>query len=195
MSVFTRLDNLFSPISNYRNYRDALSTAVSHNAYPIFPYLAVDLRDVTFANDGNPSYLDESSTLVNLEKIEILGRTIDQVLDFQRHAQYQFKLPKTFHASLLKTKLMTEEEMHKRSVAIHPVMSQLELENSPRHVPLKPLVHWSDQDISEWVRQYPNCKEYLNHQDKFGWTLLHKAAADPSKIGVSTFTRSQYTSE
>lgn len=49
------MKELMSMTHNFRNYRDKLRNI----APPAIPYIGVTLQDLTFIDDGNPSFLGE----------------------------------------------------------------------------------------------------------------------------------------
>ena len=73
VQTFTKLDAVFRPQNNYHNYRK-----LKWNK-PTIPFLAVHLRDLTFINDANPTFLDEEKMVVNFEKMVLTHETISKL--------------------------------------------------------------------------------------------------------------------
>ena len=74
--VFVKLDEVFKPQSNYHNYRKI------KRPKPSIPFLAVHLRDLTYINDGNMTYMDgdsEGSVVINFEKMILTLESIQSI--------------------------------------------------------------------------------------------------------------------
>jgi RasGEF domain len=56
--IFTRLQNLMSIVSNFKQYRAALTKIAPTT--PCIPLIALFLSDLTFLDDGNPDEVDIS---------------------------------------------------------------------------------------------------------------------------------------
>jgi len=66
---------------------------------PIMPYLGVNLSDLTFTEDGNPTYVPsgiEGVTAINFSKFRLVSKILANILLFQK-MPYDFKIePKTY---------------------------------------------------------------------------------------------------
>ncbi|KAJ3343459.1 RasGEF [Gonapodya sp. JEL0774] len=93
--VWASLNKLISNEENHRVYRTCIRTLrdkLGPDA-PCLPYLGVFLADLTFAEDGNPTYLtdsDRAAGVVNFAKFALVSRIIAQVEQFQK-VSYDFK--------------------------------------------------------------------------------------------------------
>lgn len=62
------LEDLMTPIGNYKAYRAYIENL--DLAKPFIPVISLILKDILFANDGNPTYLNNSTEkLINFSKI------------------------------------------------------------------------------------------------------------------------------
>jgi len=80
---YEELMQLTHVTNNCRAYRDKLKTLTS----PALPYLGLYLKDLTFIEDGNMTYLEES--VVNFQKMRMLAGIFKSISEFQRHS-YNF---------------------------------------------------------------------------------------------------------
>ncbi|KXS20307.1 ras GEF [Gonapodya prolifera JEL478] len=93
--VWASLNKLISNEENHRVYRTSIRTLrdkLGPDA-PCLPYLGVFLADLTFAEDGNPTYLNEADRLagtINFAKFALVSRIISQVEQFQK-VSYDFR--------------------------------------------------------------------------------------------------------
>jgi hypothetical protein len=76
--VFESLEVLMASSYNYNAYRVALREAQP----PCLPYFGVFLRDFTFIDVGNPTFIKEN--FVNVEKLKMLGSVAHDIERFQQ---------------------------------------------------------------------------------------------------------------
>eukprot|EP01103_Thecamoeba_quadrilineata_P012183 TRINITY_DN3079_c0_g1_i1.p1 TRINITY_DN3079_c0_g1~~TRINITY_DN3079_c0_g1_i1.p1 ORF type:complete len:579 (+),score=113.02 TRINITY_DN3079_c0_g1_i1:81-1817(+) len=76
---FAALEVLMDSRHNYRNYREALSKS----KLPALPFLGVYLRDLTFVEEGNPVYTDKTSSVLNVERLKLLGTVLSELKEYQ----------------------------------------------------------------------------------------------------------------
>lgn len=70
--TFSQFESLIDPSRNHRRYRIFMSKMEP----PIIPFMPLLLKDMTFAHEGNKTYLE--SGLINFEKmVSLPGGTID----------------------------------------------------------------------------------------------------------------------
>ena len=63
LEIVNELEEFSSPLRNFKKYRDILLATILNGVYnqqPVIPYMATHLKDLTFAEDGNPDYISES---------------------------------------------------------------------------------------------------------------------------------------
>ena len=76
--ILQQVEQTLSPLRNFRNYRNSLSTSMTNNQ-PVVPYLAGHLKDLIFANEGNTTDGDNND-LVSFEKLSMVGKIINQLV-------------------------------------------------------------------------------------------------------------------
>jgi RasGEF domain len=86
------LNALMSPDQNQGKYRKVFG----HCSLPAIPFQAVLLRDLTFIEDGNRTFVDEEGTLINLRKMELLAKVVQSVLKMQ-HITYDYRVEPVVH--------------------------------------------------------------------------------------------------
>lgn len=97
----------FAPYNNFRTYRESESVCSA----PFVPFMAVHLSDLTFIDEGNATHLTrEERRLVNLEKVELMARSIKQALRGQTKL-YSFAPLISVQALLVKSKTFDELTM------------------------------------------------------------------------------------
>ncbi|RKP04316.1 hypothetical protein CXG81DRAFT_8459 [Caulochytrium protostelioides] len=90
--VWIRLDKFVSAEGSYRNYRNHLRQLRESNpGCPVVPYLGVNMSDLTFSEDGNPTLMAHDDTLINFGKFQLISRGFDQILELQRN-QYPYRV-------------------------------------------------------------------------------------------------------
>ncbi|XP_031701758.1 rap guanine nucleotide exchange factor 3 isoform X1 [Anarrhichthys ocellatus] len=67
--IYCAYERLMDPSRNHRAYR----LAVAKLSPPYIPFMPLLLKDMTFINEGNPSYVDK---LVNFEKVRMIAKTV-----------------------------------------------------------------------------------------------------------------------
>uniref|UniRef100_UPI0037E86689 rap guanine nucleotide exchange factor 3 isoform X2 n=1 Tax=Semicossyphus pulcher TaxID=241346 RepID=UPI0037E86689 len=70
--IYCAYERLMDPSRNHRAYR----LAVAKLSPPYIPFMPLLLKDMTFINEGNPSYVDK---LVNFEKMRMIAKTVNIV--------------------------------------------------------------------------------------------------------------------
>eukprot|EP01103_Thecamoeba_quadrilineata_P018761 TRINITY_DN733_c0_g1_i2.p1 TRINITY_DN733_c0_g1~~TRINITY_DN733_c0_g1_i2.p1 ORF type:complete len:300 (+),score=48.08 TRINITY_DN733_c0_g1_i2:720-1619(+) len=118
--LLDEFNEMMSPKQNYKNYR-ALEQTKDPSDAPVFPNIAVYLRDITYAYDGNPDFLDEESNekCHNFVKIRLIGSLISRLLQYAKHP-FRFPVNHQIRTYLLNVESYDEETLYKRSVACEP---------------------------------------------------------------------------
>ena len=65
--------------SNYDNLRKF----ISKQHPPMIPYLGIFLKDLTFVDVGNPTYLDNDNRIINFDKLRMISNIITKLQNFQ----------------------------------------------------------------------------------------------------------------
>jgi hypothetical protein len=73
---FEKLDALMSPDHNFASYREELKA----RQYPILPYFALYLRDITFANTAHSPYLNGE---FNVEWMNLFNSLVKEIRSYQ----------------------------------------------------------------------------------------------------------------
>lgn len=68
--TFSQFESLIDPSRNHRRYR----LFISKMEPPIIPFMPLFLKDMTFAHEGNKTYLENG--LINFEKMQMIAQTL-----------------------------------------------------------------------------------------------------------------------
>lgn len=68
--TFSQFESLIDPSRNHRRYR----LFISKMEPPIIPFMPLFLKDMTFAHEGNKTYIDNG--LINFEKMQMVAQTL-----------------------------------------------------------------------------------------------------------------------
>ena len=124
------MDEITSAQNNYASYKKFLLTQIP----PIVPYLGVFLRDLTFLEVGNPTYLDEEETVVNYDKFRMMAVVFQELITYQQvpfAAQPLEPIRKAFLSTL---PALDEDTLYEKSVSLEPVVADLTPRKSFIHV-------------------------------------------------------------
>jgi len=75
----------------------------------------VYLRDLTFIDDGNPDYVE---SLINFQKLIMLGEVVLEVREWQGHGPYDLKRNAELEAFLMKLVVLPEDVLYKMSESL-----------------------------------------------------------------------------
>ena len=100
------------------------------------------MNDITLINVGNENFLDEEKQKVNYNKLEMLGDTITNVLQFQSNS---YKIaPDSKKLNFFKfIQPLTEEALYQISYQLKPMKGSNESEQSPQRPPTEPSLNFS----------------------------------------------------
>lgn len=126
------LCEMMNPISNFKMYREVLRKS-SECGDSVVPYLGMFLKDLTFIEDGNKTFLDEEEKVINFEKMRLLSQVFSCFNEFKRsvfHYQpvIEWQLLPMSSGPIIKT----EEEMYSFSYSIRPKDSKSEKKKEKR---------------------------------------------------------------
>ncbi len=116
------LERLIETDKNHHFYRRRLESAT----LPCVPYLGLYLADLTFVEDGNPSFLpsdDESAErLINWEKRRMLGKVLQDVRKFQSTPYALVPVPalQSFLATEAGAMPLSDKEAYELSLRLEP---------------------------------------------------------------------------
>jgi hypothetical protein len=117
LDIFNELNTLMSPSMNFAKYRKALAD----RSLPAIPFIGCYLTDLTFLEDGLPSYIAAQPYLVNFAK---MGRIADVIIEIQRFQQRPMvydSVPEIQSMIIEDFKsLLHEEQMYQMSLLLEP---------------------------------------------------------------------------
>jgi len=114
VAKFSKIKEKLAVESNYKNYRELLHT----NPPPCVPYFGVYLTDLTFADDGNPDFL-QNGKLINFEKNYLLYKVIKEIKLYQQTG-YNLRTVPELQNYLLSLPVIEENETYKLSLKCEP---------------------------------------------------------------------------
>eukprot|EP01103_Thecamoeba_quadrilineata_P020459 TRINITY_DN878_c0_g1_i1.p1 TRINITY_DN878_c0_g1~~TRINITY_DN878_c0_g1_i1.p1 ORF type:complete len:566 (-),score=122.75 TRINITY_DN878_c0_g1_i1:70-1767(-) len=154
--IFAELEDLVNPSNNYSKYRQIIKTVQP----PVLPFQGVYLTDLTFIEE-NTNRL--TNGLVNFDKMQMLGRLIDEVLYFQS-VRYKFEeVPKLRDwLTNRQSSSYTNEELYSRSKLLEPSTSSPTSYSPASSSPTSP-----PASKKSWFKsvRFPSVKELLNTED------------------------------
>jgi len=108
VETFKSLEDLMDCRGNFARYRQTLASCDT----PVFPYFGIFLRDCTFIDIGNESYVQ--GDYVNFEKMKLKGDVIRSFQRFQR-SSYHFSAIHSLQNYLMNISAFEENLLHKYS--------------------------------------------------------------------------------
>jgi len=87
LDMLKKLQSIFDPGNSNKTYRKERNEATSKGI--VMPYIGVTLSDLTFAEDGNPDFLQDNPSLINFAKRVLVSRLIT---DIQLNQQMSYTL-------------------------------------------------------------------------------------------------------
>lgn len=87
-NMWRQMEELMDNKHNYKLYR----AEIKERKPPILPYLGVYLRDLTFIEEGNPSYVDKTH-LINFQKMKMISAVISELQEYQLPNAYSGYFP------------------------------------------------------------------------------------------------------
>jgi hypothetical protein len=97
MGINNNLAVLLNNSSNYQTYRRAIQQIRG----ACIPYLGMFLQDLTFIEDGNPTFINDNPELINLSKFQLVGMVLDRLLSFQTRHSYSYSVTEDLRFHLL----------------------------------------------------------------------------------------------
>ncbi|KAJ3153322.1 hypothetical protein HDU86_005279 [Geranomyces michiganensis] len=129
--VWNQLNAVVSSENSYKTYRAALRTLqAQHSNHPILPYLGVNLSDLTFAEDGNPTHLAPLPTdsspgatgpIINFSKFRLVATLVRSVGQLQARGDYTFPPdPRVQNFLLCEWGVFDDAELYEASKIVEP---------------------------------------------------------------------------
>jgi hypothetical protein len=118
--LFEKLGIIVSPEHNWKNYRSVIQSETP----PFVPYIGLYLSDLTFINDGNPTFLRDGK--VNWKKMKKLAAILLQIQTAQKCSYQPSIQPDVEVQNFLCTELyiLDGNELYKRSRLLEPPETQ-----------------------------------------------------------------------
>lgn len=115
--TFLGLEEIMSSAGSFKEYRAALKAAQP----PIVPFIGLTLSDLTFAEEGNPDFIEQKGKkFVNFGKQRIIHKIISDLLLFQ-DLGYKFDLEESVQAFLLEQfQFINDEALYSLSLQREP---------------------------------------------------------------------------
>eukprot|EP01102_Stenamoeba_stenopodia_P001613 TRINITY_DN1144_c0_g1_i1.p1 TRINITY_DN1144_c0_g1~~TRINITY_DN1144_c0_g1_i1.p1 ORF type:complete len:605 (-),score=138.63 TRINITY_DN1144_c0_g1_i1:105-1919(-) len=112
MQMFNSMMSLTSSSQNYKAYREHVASIQG----PSIPYIGIYLRDLTFVEDGNETFLN-STKIVNYEKMRMLSTILNEIKELQTQ-QYNIQQDKSILQYLLVDRViyLTDDELRQESL-------------------------------------------------------------------------------
>jgi len=101
LKKFASLTEILSGIGNFQIYRKYLQNAT----LPVVPYMAIYLRDLTFIEEGNSTFVEGR---VNFAKMRMISDVFSEVFKFQSQS-YDF-VEDSYITTYLKSSLVVRDE-------------------------------------------------------------------------------------
>lgn len=117
------LEPLIDPSDNYHSYREQIRKCMSSGALCI-PHLGIYQKDLTFADDGNPNYLPNTSA-INTNKILLVGKILQDLKSLQEQC---YMLSLNLNQALSKEEDSNFKEAIMHGLRVLPCRSESELE-------------------------------------------------------------------
>lgn len=177
-------DRLYSPQKNWIHYRNYMHAQFKRGV-PFVPYMAPLLKDLTFINDGN---LDHIGGLVNWEKIELIGTSIEMF------CAAQTSLPSSSHSNVevitaLQCIQPQDEENLQRLSYSHepPRFIPIEVTSSSiDEILLRDPLSWSSTEVATFIGHHMDqlCAENFRQANIDGRQLAELTMDRMIDIGV-----------
>jgi hypothetical protein len=116
LTMVDELNDICGVERHYLPYKKALLTKTP----PLVPYIGVFLRDLTFIEVGNPTYLDEEKTMINFEKFRMLAAVLEDLRSYQQ-VPYSFEQNRSVEAAFKHSILTLDpDELYNVSRIVEP---------------------------------------------------------------------------
>jgi hypothetical protein len=119
LNYLTEIEAYFSPVSNHRAYRTALSKFMEAEipTEPIIPIISIFLKDLMFINDGNGKYIPSDSVNINFEKLRTIYCSVMQMVKIQKSSYKEtlMEVPNETYEYCLRMHALKEDALYKYS--------------------------------------------------------------------------------
>uniref|UniRef100_A0A7S4I1Z5 Ras-GEF domain-containing protein n=1 Tax=Vannella robusta TaxID=1487602 RepID=A0A7S4I1Z5_9EUKA len=115
-NMFKNMSDMCGVEHNYAPYKKKLLS----QSPPLIPYLGLFLRDLTFLEVGNPTYLDEAKRMINYEKFRMIANVFQDFQKYQR-IRYDFEEVKRVQTAIRYSMVAIDaKQLHKLSCFLEP---------------------------------------------------------------------------
>lgn len=120
--LFDELNELYTPLHNFANLRAVIKKEENSNHH-LLPAFNVWIKDLVFADDGNPTRVDGK---ININKLEILGKLQTDISNLQKLCKTSTCFA-TDICTYIIPREMNEEKLH--TLSLHLESSQHHIDN------------------------------------------------------------------
>lgn len=117
IAIFDKLNAIISHDKNYENYKKILD--VQNGS--VVPYIGVFLRDLTFIEVGNASYLDDD--LINFDKLRMIYAVLRDFSKYKSHPYDFTPLDHVRNAFIEYLPSEDEDALYSKSIELEPKAS------------------------------------------------------------------------
>lgn len=137
------LERLMTPAGNYSAYRVVEARKHQH----FLPFFGLALKDLVFANDGNPKRLENG--LINFGKLRLLASAVQRIMIYQSN-RYEFEVEQEYYNYCDKPVYIQDEaRLYRYSLLCEPRASG---ENDP---PLRLVDKWrNESEKLGWIERW-----------------------------------------
>eukprot|EP01125_Pyxidicula_operculata_P022116 TRINITY_DN889_c0_g1_i4.p1 TRINITY_DN889_c0_g1~~TRINITY_DN889_c0_g1_i4.p1 ORF type:complete len:669 (-),score=124.48 TRINITY_DN889_c0_g1_i4:415-2421(-) len=107
LHLWKKIDNLMNPNNNF----NALRSRIKEVLPPMIPCQEIVLKDLLYQNEGSQDYLSDQLPIINMRKLDIIGKIISSVLSCQV-APYKFVKQSVIHKVLLNIPKIDSDHLH-----------------------------------------------------------------------------------
>ncbi|KAL3895971.1 MAG: hypothetical protein SGCHY_004374 [Lobulomycetales sp.] len=132
LETWEYLNQIVSNESSYRAYRQTMrDVKEKFGEIPVLPYVGVNLSDLTFTEDGNPSFYENPNAtkelgdpplpLVNFGKMRLISQVFSMIKEQQRSPNFQFDVNLQIQFWILEVwPLISENDLYAASLKCEP---------------------------------------------------------------------------
>jgi len=145
LQILHEIEKTLNPIGNYATYRE-----IESKKYPCFiPFFGLLMKDLIFANDGNPKKLENG--LYNFSKLRQLAGLVERIMIWQSSDYEIERAPGIYEYCCNLIYIEDEDRLYKYSYLCEPRIS------GENEAPIRLLHKWQNQSqslnfIERWTK-------------------------------------------